>query len=72
MYIGKEHYCHSAVVARISIYGERVRYFIKTEPWQQRFLRVERQKETLLPQQCGSKGFKCIETVSNVIVTSLW
>ena len=40
VYIGKEHYCHSAVVARISMYGESVRYFIETELRQQRFLSV--------------------------------
>ena len=27
----KESYCHSAVVERITMYGERVRYFIETE-----------------------------------------
>ena len=31
MYISKERYCHSAVVAIISMHGERVRYFIETE-----------------------------------------
>ena len=35
VYIGKEHYCHSAVVARISMYGERLRYFIEIELRQQ-------------------------------------
>ena len=33
VYISKK--CHSAVVARIFMYGERVRYFIETELWQQ-------------------------------------
>ena len=36
VYIGKERYCHSSVVARISMYGERIRYIIKTELRQQR------------------------------------
>ena len=36
VYIGKERYCHSSVVARISMYVERIRYIIKTELRQQR------------------------------------
>ena len=40
VYIGKERYCHSAVVARTSMDGVRVSYFIETELWQQRFLNV--------------------------------
>ena len=40
VYIGKERYRHSDVVARIYMYGKRVRYFIETELWQQIFLSV--------------------------------
>ena len=40
VYIGTERQSHSAVVARTSIYGERVRYFIETELWRERFLSV--------------------------------
>ena len=42
MYIGKERYCHSSVVARISMYGERIRYIIETELRQQRDFQVYR------------------------------
>ena len=55
MYIGKERYCHSSVVARISMYGERIRYIIKTELRQQRDFKCIETVGTLLPQHCGNK-----------------